>query len=366
MSSTLLFDEEELEWEEWDGKGKFWHHCVAGSIAGVSEHTLMYPFDTVKTHLQACAECPHSTTTTTAAASTMTTTTTSSSTGTTKFPPTTTTRLPVGGMWTTMRHIVSQAGTSTTTTNTAELSACSTPVGMTRLWRGVHSIVVGCIPAHALYFSTYEITKHALCDSNQELSPQGAMAAGAAAAVSHDMIMTPLDTVKQRLQLNYYSGMMDAIGQIYKFEGMAGLFRSFPITLLTNIPYGAVMVSINEVMKQRLLLYRGKEHLDVSTCLLASSMGGMVAAATTTPLDRVKTFLQTQQLQPACNQGSCPQFMGKPPVTWQRALGIIIQKEGVAGLFKGMTPRVITHTPAVAISWTTYETVKMWLANHHY
>jgi solute carrier family 25 iron transporter 28/37 len=95
-------------------------------------------------------------------------------------------------------------------------------------------------------------------------------------------------------------------------------------------------------------------------------MGGMVAAATTTPLDRVKTFLQTQQLQPACNQGSCPQFMGKPPVTWQRALGIIIQKEGVAGLFKGMTPRVITHTPAVAISWTTYETVKMWLANHHY
>ena len=123
--------------------------------------------------------------------------------------------------------------------------------------------------------------------------------------------MAPLDTVKQRLQLNYYSGMMDAIGQIYKFEGMAGLFRSFPITLLTNIPYGAVMVSINEVMKQRLLQYRQKEQLDVSTCLMASSMAGMVAAAVTTPLDRVKTFLQTQQLQPACNQGSCPQLYGE-------------------------------------------------------
>ena len=317
----------------------------------------MYPFDTVKTHLQACAQCPHSTSTTS--------TTMSTSTASSKFPPTT--RPPAGGMWTTMRHIVSQ-------TNTAQLVSASSSsthfVGMTRLWRGVQSIVVGCIPAHALYFSTYEVTKHALSNTNsprQELSPQGAMVAGAAAAVSHDVVMTPLDTVKQRLQLNYYSGMMDAIGQIYKFEGMSGLFRSFPITLLTNIPYGAVMVSINEVLKQRILQHRGKEQLDVSTCLMASSMAGMVAAATTTPLDRVKTFLQTQQLQPACNQGSCPQFLtGKPPIaTWTRALSIILEKEGAAGLFKGMAPRVITHTPAVAISWTTYETVKMWLANHH-
>jgi len=337
MSSS----EEDFEWEEWDGKGVFWHHCIAGSIAGVSEHTLMYPFDTVRTHLQVCAECPHTATTSSikAAAHQKLTAT------------------PRPGMWTTMRHIVSQAGT-------AEMPASGGTAGMTRLWRGVYTIVVGCIPAHALYFSTYEATKHAFSDSHGELSAQGGMAAGAAAAVSHDLVMAPLDTVKQRLQLGHYGGMMDAVRSMIRFEGYAGLFRSFPITLLTNIPYGMVMVSTNEVMKQRMMHYHGKDQLDVSTCLMASSMAGMTAAATTTPFDRVKTFIQTQQLQPACNQGSCPKLTGDP-IKWRQALKIILRQEGTAGLFKGMAPRVITHTPAVAISWTTYETTKQWLANNY-
>ena len=43
---------EDLEWEEWDSSTSplsFFHHCLAGSFAGVVEHTLLYPLDTVKT-----------------------------------------------------------------------------------------------------------------------------------------------------------------------------------------------------------------------------------------------------------------------------------------------------------------------------
>ena len=42
---------EDLDWEEWDSSGglSFTHHCLAGSFAGVAEHTLLYPLDTVKT-----------------------------------------------------------------------------------------------------------------------------------------------------------------------------------------------------------------------------------------------------------------------------------------------------------------------------
>lgn len=333
--------DDDLEWEEWDGSGKFWHHCVAGSIAGVSEHTLMYPFDTAKTYLQACAECPHTASSVTKGAS---------------QHKLSSSAMPRPGMWTTMRHIVTTAELNSTGT-------VSKTAGMTRLWRGVQAIVVGCIPAHAFFFSTYEVTKHALLNDEGSLSATSGMMAGAAAAVSHDVVMAPFDTVKQRLQLGHYQGMMDALQQMIRFEGYVGLFRSFPITLLTNVPYGAVMVSTNEVVKHRLMVYHQREQLDVSTCLLASSMGGMAAAATTTPLDRVKTFLQTQQLQPACNQGSCPKFIGEPIACWRQALSLILKNEGPAGLFKGMVPRVITHTPAVAISWTAYETAKQWLAS---
>ena len=41
----------------------------------------------------------------------------------------------------------------------------------------------------------------------------------------------------------------------------------------------------------------------------------------------------------------------------------IVREEGSAGLFHGMTPRLMTHTPAVAISWTAYEAAKQWLAS---
>ena len=34
------------DWEEWDGTSPFWIHCVAGSTAGVVEHTALFPLDT--------------------------------------------------------------------------------------------------------------------------------------------------------------------------------------------------------------------------------------------------------------------------------------------------------------------------------
>ena len=43
---------DDLDWEEWDAASSplsFGHHCLAGSFAGVAEHTLLYPLDTVKT-----------------------------------------------------------------------------------------------------------------------------------------------------------------------------------------------------------------------------------------------------------------------------------------------------------------------------
>jgi hypothetical protein len=46
--------EESLEWEEWQGDGHFWHHMLAGSCAGVVEHTCMYPVDTYKVRRRGC------------------------------------------------------------------------------------------------------------------------------------------------------------------------------------------------------------------------------------------------------------------------------------------------------------------------
>lgn len=77
---------------------------VAGSIAGITEHTAMYPVDTFKTYVQCMRECPES----------------------------------VAG-----RRVVEMVRGQ----------------GMLRMWRGVSTMFTGCVPAHALYFSVLEHCK---------------------------------------------------------------------------------------------------------------------------------------------------------------------------------------------------------------
>ena len=43
--------------DEWEpSRGPFWVHALAGSIAGVAEHSVMFPIDTMKTHAQVLRE----------------------------------------------------------------------------------------------------------------------------------------------------------------------------------------------------------------------------------------------------------------------------------------------------------------------
>jgi len=400
----------DIEWEEWDGKSPFLHHCIAGSIAGVAEHTILYPVDTVKTHMQAyCSACPDNKVCAVGGKG-MNNLKSGLPRRGNSIPPS-----APQGMWLTMRNLIQhghstsstaaattilknarQTGTLTATPSlTAPTSipkAVSTTIGYSRLWRGVQTMAVGCIPAHALYFSTYEKIKSAFSTttvdpttgvSHTYLGPVGASIAGAASTVSHDLVMTPLDTIKQRMQLGHYEGMSHAFSQIVQSEGWVGLYRSFGVTLLTNIPYGMVMVSTNEFLRSQILRWRNQQqgnnhhhqHLDISTTLISGCGAGLVAAAVTAPLDRIKTRLQTQRLWESVPHAaqSCPKAKQalergvivhlKPEYAgWRDACGSIVKEEGVVGLFRGMAPRLLTHSPSVAISWTSYEAAKRWLA----
>ena len=37
---------------------------------------------------------------------------------------------------------------------------------------------------------------------------------------------------------------------------------------------------------------------------------------------------------------------------------VVFAEEGIKGFFRGIIPRVFVHAPSVAISWTTYESIK--------
>lgn len=153
------------------------------------------------------------------------------------------------------------------------------------------------IVAHAAYFSVYEGMKVAVGADQHGHHPALAALCGSSAALSHDLFMTPMDTVKQRMQLGYYKNVFHCLRTILRTEGLRSLYVSFPTTVLMNLPYGGIMLATNESMKK---ILNPSEEYSIMASMISGSVAGLVAAACTNPLDVIKTRLQTGSL------GSCP------------------------------------------------------------
>lgn len=328
-------DTEDLEWEEWNPTQiTFVNHMIAGSVAGLAEHVSLFPIDTIKTHIQ-CERCG-------------------------SVSPLQT--------WNCATKIVNNEG-------------------IFRLWRGVSAMFAGCIPAHAAYFSVFESSKVILGADKEGHHPAKAAICGSLAALSHDMFMTPFDLVKQRMQLGFYKNVADCVQTIVRAEGVRALYVSMPTTLMMNIPYGFVMVPVNESARK---LLNPSDKYNVSASMAAGCIAGGVAGAVTNPLDVIKTRLQTQNLQPCPSsikvtsnmslaptvstslsdsnfissaRGNSASFLSgdllrRPFDGMVAVTRRIVAEEGYRGFLRGLVPRVMVQAPAVAISWTVYEGMK--------
>jgi solute carrier family 25 iron transporter 28/37 len=247
----------------------------------------------------------------------------------------------------------------------------SGPSGLIRGWNVIAS---GCIPAHIALFSVYEAMKERLeSKENGILASHHAAICGIAATAAHDCILTPMDVVKQRLQLGCYQGAIDCTRSVIRTEGIRALFRSYPTTLVINAPYGAVLVAVNEKVKSYLvpadmLTKTSKESL-LPRFFLSAGIAAACASVLTHPLDVVKTRLQTQDC-----------FCKEPPITCPRrqaaiptvrtpkytdfftSVKLIHAEEGLRGFYRGLIPRAALSVPGAAMCWGTYESVKTFLA----
>ena len=276
-------------------------HATAGALAGMTEHVVMYPLDSVKTRMQSL--CPNP-----------------------------------------------QARYRSVTEAMVKMIQYE---GVLRPVKGVSAVIASAGPAHALHYACYEQLKAQLSGTIESYN-QSHMVHGAAGSVStilHDTVMNPAEVVKQRMQVygSPYRSSIECMIEVYRREGFRAFYRSYLTTLSMNIPFQAVHFITYECMQN--FLNRSRDYSPRAHVVCGGVAGGL-AAAVTTPLDVCKTLINTQerQLLTECRQRSITGFI--------HAATMVYTCCGLRGYFNGLQARVLHSMPAAALSWSVYEFFK--------
>ncbi|KAJ4287200.1 mitochondrial thiamine pyrophosphate transporter [Kalmusia sp. IMI 367209] len=126
--------------------------------------------------------------------------------------------------------------------------------GPTGFFRGLGAGVSQIVPYMGLFFASYEGLKPVMANSPYSLPFGGSdAAAGVIASVLSKTAVYPLDTTRKRLQVQgpmrsryvhrnipTYTGVVSTLVNISKREGMRGLYRGLPVSLLKAAPASAV------------------------------------------------------------------------------------------------------------------------------
>jgi asparaginyl-tRNA synthetase len=143
-----------------------------------------------------------------------------------------------------------------------------------------------------------------------------------------------------QLQNSVYTSLAHCARTTWKAEGLTAFYVSYPTTLCMTVPFTALQFMAYE-SSSKILNPTGR--YDPYTHCFAGAVAGGFAAGITTPLDVIKTLLQTRG---TANDAELRNVKG----LWEAA-AIIKRRDGYRGFFRGLKPRIVTTMPSTAICW---------------
>eukprot|EP01018_Ginkgo_biloba_P009376 Gb_30250 [translate_table: standard] len=241
--------------------------------------------------------------------------------------------------------------------------------GISGLFRGFGTAVIGSLPGRVLFLTSLEVSKDSVLkateDSEIPETTRVAIANGTAGLISSlvsEGYYVPLDVVCQRLMvqglhgMTKYNGAVDAVFKISKTEGIRGLYRGFGMSVITYSPSTAVWwgaYGSAQHMIWRSLGYgddqekRSPQQWEmVLVQATAGTLAGAAASVLTTPLDTVKTRLQVMD-----NYGE-----GRPTIA--KTVQQLLKEDGWKGFYRGFGPRFLNMSLWGTSMVVTYEIIK--------
>lgn len=233
--------------------------------------------------------------------------------------------------------------------------------GVRGLYRGFLVNTFTLISGQA-YITTYEVVRKYVSAYSDDNTLKSLVAGGSASLVAQS-ITVPIDVVSQQLMMQgqgehltrfkihsdadsgkarrVFGQTRNIMGQIFAADGLRGFYRGYVASLLTYIPNSAVWWPFYHFYAEQL------SRLAPTDCphLVLQAVAGPLAAATastvTNPMDVVRARVQVE---------------GRSSVvdTFKQ----LISEEGVWGLTKGLSARIISSAPTAIVMVVGYETLK--------
>eukprot|EP00730_Choanoeca_flexa_P018774 TRINITY_DN9148_c1_g2_i1.p1 TRINITY_DN9148_c1_g2~~TRINITY_DN9148_c1_g2_i1.p1 ORF type:complete len:268 (+),score=38.45 TRINITY_DN9148_c1_g2_i1:202-1005(+) len=222
------------------------------------------------------------------------------------------------------------------------------------LVQGITAPLIGSMAENAVLFSSYKTATTIMNDKGIADGSFRSAMAGMSAGVAVSFVLTPVELVKCKLQIQtvegqpkLYNGTWDCIRKTLRNEGglFGGLYRGHSATLLREMPGNVAWYAFYDAIC-RLFVPEGKTKDDVAPWkfALAGGLSGMAYWTAGFPADTVKSQMQTN-----------PKLQG---VGFLTVLRNIVAKQGVAGLYRGWLVTVSRALPSNAVLFMTYETVE--------
>ncbi|KAL4501441.1 hypothetical protein ABPG72_021248 [Tetrahymena utriculariae] len=222
--------------------------------------------------------------------------------------------------------------------------------GILSYFKGMESPLVTVPLVNAIVFGAYELYKKITHTENTErFTFFGGLCAGMFAGFVNCIVIGPIELAKCRLQMQketiLYKGPFDCFAQIYRNEGIKGIYRGMVATQFREIPaYGAQFASY-ELYKSSVIKYinHGKDLSHFQT-LIGGGFGGIMCWVFSYPQDIIKTKLQCQT-SPIKGMDGGFFKVGRQ----------IISEDGVKGLWKGFSACLTRAFYANSIGFVAYE-----------
>ncbi|THH10109.1 hypothetical protein EW145_g1559 [Phellinidium pouzarii] len=161
-------------------------------------------------------------------------------------------------------------------------------------------------------------------------------------------VLLPLDALKIKRQVNPEAFRGRGVVRIFMEEGTT-LYRGWGWTMARNAPGSFALFGASAATKD-LLGVQSYSHATWTQNFIASIAGAVASITVAAPLDVIKTRIQNANFETRVNGLT--------------VFKDLVKNEGVSGLFKGLTPKILVVGPKLVFSYTLAQSLIPWFANY--